>query len=766
MVAIGDEGQASLTEVQALAALYRATDGLYRARTRDEAFVAVLDGIVAGLADRAAILLFDPSGIMRCVAGHGLTDACRAALDGDAPWPAGDAEAEPVLIGDIARSGQPERVKSAALAEGIRGLAFVPIMSAGGVIGAILACRTEPRDVAAAEVRLAVAIARQLGFAIERERAETARRAAEGELRESEERFRLMSELAPVMIWTSSSEGQCLHLNRLLRDFWGTGDDLSDFDWQTTMHPDDAAHIGAAMLNALAAQTAAIIEGRYRRHDGAWRVLRTDTRPRFAADGTFLGMIGVNVDVTESREAELALRESEERLRIALEAGRLGTWRFDLATGRQQWSRQQFEIFGLDPAGEPPTRQEFLSLVHPDDRHHVEFGVKDIRAEGTFLDTEFRVVRPDGEIRHVIAHALARFGEDGVPTEVIGVNQDVTEQRRSAMALRASEERLRQFGETSSEVLWIRDAGSLQWTYLSPAFDRVYGMSRQDALRGDDFAAWIALIAPDDRDAILAHVEKVRSGEFSTVEFKVARPQDGALRRFRAHGFPMRDADGGVRQIGGIEADVTEERLAAERLEVMVEELQHRTRNLIAVVQSIAEQTFKNSDSMDAFRRSFSARLGALSRVQGLLSRSNLQPITIEALVRLELRALDADGRVTISGPPVTIGKSDVQTMALALHELATNARKHGALSTATGRIAVTWDTTAAPDGDRALVLQWSETGIVRPDGDGGEPGHGYGRTLIEKALAYSLGARTSFDLSDRALRCTIALPLRAAGTP
>lgn len=758
MAALG--GQVSLTEMQELAALYQVTDGLYRATSRAEALEAALDGIVPALGQRAAILLFDKDGVMRFVAWRGLSDAYRARLEGHSPWTTDDRDAAPVLVSDIALSDEPDWVKSTILEEGLRALAFIPIMSGRRVIGKFMAYCPEAHAFTASEVRLAVAIARQLGFSLERERAEAARRAAESELRESEERFRLMSELAPVMIWMSDAEGRCLHLNRLLRDFWGVGDDLAAFDWQTTMHPDDAPAIGTGMQEALAAQAATVIEGRYRRHDGAWRILRTDARPRFAADGGFLGMIGVNVDVTESREAEHALRESEERLRIALEAGRLGTFRFDLTTGTQQWSDRQFEIFGLAPSDGPPSRQDFLALVHPDDLHLVEFSRSDIRTEGTHLDTEFRIVRPDGEIRHLVAHALARFDDDGRPCEVIGVNQDVTEQRRSAAALRASEERLRQFGETSSGVLWIRDAATLQWEYLSPAFDRVYGLSRHDVLRGDNFASWLELVAPADRAAARAHIERVCAGEPSTMEFAVTRPVDGEVRRIRANAFPMRDGDGAVRQIGGIEADVTEERRAAERLAVMVGELQHRTRNLIAVVQSIAAQTLKNSGSLESFRHSFGQRLAALSRVQGLLSRASLEPITIEALVRLELAALDAGDKVSLAGPRVVLCNSMVQTLALALHELATNARKHGALAVPEGRIAVTWERTMAQPGAPRLVLRWLETGI-RPAAANATPGLGYGRSLIETALTYSLGARTDFDLSGSQLRCTIELPLK-----
>jgi PAS domain-containing protein len=102
------------------------------------------------------------------------------------------------------------------------------------------------------------------GFSLERAHAEAARRAAEDELRESEERFRLMSEHAPVMIWLSGVRGECLHLNQMLRTFWNVDESAIDrFDWQDMMHPDDAPEIGRLMMEALASHSSVTIKGRY-----------------------------------------------------------------------------------------------------------------------------------------------------------------------------------------------------------------------------------------------------------------------------------------------------------------------------------------------------------------------------------------------------------------------------------------------------------------------------------------------------------------------
>jgi PAS domain S-box-containing protein len=114
-----------------------------------------------------------------------------------------------------------------------------------------------------------------------------------------------MSEHAPVMIWTSDEKGKCTHLNALLRGFWGVEEaEIATFDWQRTMHPDDAPNIGKGMMDALVNRTAVTIKGRYLNTQGQYRVLRTEARPRFSPTGEFQGMIGVNVDITEREEAE------------------------------------------------------------------------------------------------------------------------------------------------------------------------------------------------------------------------------------------------------------------------------------------------------------------------------------------------------------------------------------------------------------------------------------------------------------------------------
>ena len=205
-----------------------------------------------------------------------------------------------------------------------------------------------------------------------------------------------------------------------------------------------------------------------------------------------------------------------------------------------------------------------------------------------------------------------------------------------------------------------------------------------------------------------------------------------------------------------------EARQAEARLEVMVAELQHRTRNLIAVVSAIANRTMARTGPSEAFRTQFNARLAALSRVQGLLSRADIEPITIGELIRMELDALGADAsdeRITLQGPSVVLRATVVQTMALVIHELATNARKHGALAADHRVLKITWAVRQVNGEAANLALEWIEEGVGRAPKESATR-KGYGRELIERALPHALNATTSFELTHDGVRCTIDLPL------
>ncbi|MDV2987370.1 UNVERIFIED_CONTAM: PAS domain S-box protein [Methylobacteriaceae bacterium AG10] len=325
-------------------------------------------------------------------------------------------------------------------------------------------------------------------------------------------------------------------------------------------------------------------------------------------------------------------------------------------------------------------------------------------------------------------------------------------------ALRESEERFRALARLIPVLLWRTDEDG-RHNSLNEAWLTYTGQTPQQSQDG----GWLEAIHPDDREAASAAFRTGREQQRLIEVQQRIRRHDGQYRWFLVRQAPIVDAEGQVTQWIGAAMDIHDLHDLQERQAVLVAELQHRTRNLLGVVRSIAHQTMVQTGPTERFREQFNDRLAALSRVQGLLSRSDQEPITLRTLIRTELEALgggDYADRIHIAGPPVRLRKASVQTLALAVHELATNARKYGALTSEHGRLSVTWRADADDRGGGTLLIEWIEEGISRPREGRGPTRRGYGRELIEQAMPYALNAKTRYELGETRLRCAIELPL------
>lgn len=170
------------------------------------------------------------------------------------------------------------------------------------------------------------------------------------------------------------------------------------------------------------------------------------------------------------------------------------------------------------------------------------------------------------------------------------------ERARAEAPLRASEERFQQFAAAASSALWIRDANTLAMEYASPAIAKVYGVD-PDAFLGD-FKRWAAFIVPEDRETAVTHIQQARQGNAVVHEFRIQRATDQVFRWIRDTDFPLFDNHGRVQRIGGIGEDVTEAKLAVEHQGVLLAELQHRVRNIMAIIRSITARTAECAESV------------------------------------------------------------------------------------------------------------------------------------------------------------------------
>lgn len=344
---------------------------------------------------------------------------------------------------------------------------------------------------------------------------------------------------------------------------------------------------------------------------------------------TFADQCAATLDRSRLLES---LRQSDARYRVALRAGRMGTWETDYATGERIWSQEGMDLFGLTLAdgrgrvgGED---DEYRAAIHPDDRHLAQH-FRDLADKQDSFAAEYRVLRPDGS------------------------------------------------------VLWLSGHG-------------------QVAARG---------------------------------------------------------ADGKAQRLISIMADITDRKKTENHIQFLMREISHRSKNLLSVIQAIAGQTARSAGTLEEFESRFTRRLHGLAASHDILVDQSWQGAPLADLVRLQIAPFLEEGssRLAASGPAVVVTAQAAQAIGLALHELATNAARFGALSAPAGTIEVSWRLDDHGADPRQLHLSWVERGgpTVTPPSV-----KGFGHMVIERMAANSLGGAVVMDFAPKGLRWTLSIPL------
>jgi two-component sensor histidine kinase len=274
---------------------------------------------------------------------------------------------------------------------------------------------------------------------------------------------------------------------------------------------------------------------------------------------------------------------------------------------------------------------------------------------------------------------------------------------------------------------------------------------------------WLQAVHPADHEHTMTAWAAAEAKGSLDVEHRIFHTGEGRHRWFQTRATPVRSDGGAIIGWVGTSTDIDDIRRLQDEQKVILGELQHRSRNLLAVIHAIAGKTLRPGPELEEF----AGRLTALSRVQSFLARSEGYMVELGDIVHAEIDAHGGGTRVSLGGPPVKLPGAKAQPFALAVHELATNAVKYGALSAPSGRLDVIWRVEAdGPGKTSLLVLEWRESGVVPMHAPGPGPtkdpawGGGYGRELIEHALPYQLGARTRLEFTTDGVRCSIAVPL------
>jgi PAS domain S-box-containing protein len=458
------------------------------------------------------------------------------------------------------------------------------------------------------------------------------------------------------------------------------------------------------------------------------------------------------------RTAHFRLRQSEARLSLSQDVGRIGVWELDLKSGDIWWSPMLYKVTGIS-SEKAPGIDAFIGRIDPVDRDRVSEAFAAAREGRDRLDLQFRFNRDDGETLWLTARAELFRDAEGNPSRLLGSNIDITSVRTIESERNRANTLLRTLFDSFPGAAYVKDAEG-RILLGNPGFDAVVGLPPEDYLgRTDlDFVS-----DPDHARAIMEHDRMLLcEGVSRQFEEELILP-DGQLAQMLSIKSPFTDAEGRIAGLVGISLDMTERRTAERRLRFLANEVDHRAKNLMGVVQSIVRLT--RAEDIAAFKEALTGRIQALARAHNLLAASRWEGVALATLVNKELAPFvrTRGERIRISGPPVQLEPGASQAVTMALHELAINAARYGALSVETGELTVIWRLDRDAAGPDRLELVWSEacgppvTAQVEP---------GFGATAIRGAIEHQLAGEIAFDWAPTGLVCRIAFPVMQAKAP
>ena len=395
---------------------------------------------------------------------------------------------------------------------------------------------------------------------------------------------------------------------------------------------------------------------------------------------------------------------------------------------------------------------DWRTAMHPDDVDSVmsSMGAALERHESVMVTGRYRNASGEYRILETLAHP--RFAADGTFMGLTGVNTDITERERAEKALRDSEERFRMVVEALPAGMVMTD-GSGRILMINALCEKLFGYDRGELLDKE-----IEVLVPPavrDRHPGLSSGH-VKGPLPQLVKREVTgRRKDGRDIPLEIGVNPILTSDG-VRVIATV-ADIAERKQAEAQRELLLAELNHRVKNTLAVVQGLAHQTFRQTDT--AARKAFEGRLLALATAHDLLTRSHWESTSLRQVAADTLQLAGANQqRITAEGPTIPLSPHAALTIALALHELFTNTLKYGALSADAGSVNLSWKHLA---GEGKLRIEWREHGgppVVPPEHKG------FGSLLLERTLARDLDGRVELSFDPSGVVCVIEMPVSAPG--
>jgi len=403
---------------------------------------------------------------------------------------------------------------------------------------------------------------------------------AEERLRESEERFRLLADTAPVLIWLAGTDNQCYFFNKTWLEFTGrTLVQEMGHGWTEGVHPDDYHYCIETYLNAFKAQKKFRIEYRLRRHDGKYRWILDAGVPRFTSNGHFAGYTGSCIDITDRKQVEERLRESEENYRSVIESVKEVIFQTD-ATGVWTFLNPAWtEITGFTLGDSIGTN--FLEYIHPDDRQrNVDLFQPLLERKKDYCQHEVRYLTKDGGYRWIEVHAQLTFAPDNTITGTSGTLRDITHYKWADAQLKASEQKLRQVVDLVPHLIFAKNKDG-QFILVNQAVADAYGTTVEALL--DRAETEVAPSVDDAHQYRKADLHVINSGETLYIPEETITNAKGETRILQTTKIPFCVADSDVPAVLGVSIDISDRKQA----EIALQQQLMRTVLLKQITQEI-----------------------------------------------------------------------------------------------------------------------------------------------------------------------------------
>jgi PAS domain S-box-containing protein len=537
------------------------------------------------------------------------------------------------------------------------------------------------------------------------------------------------------------------------------GDDESGSTGRPTeflrrVHSDDRETFKSHIGRLSPSKPSYVLNFRFCCPEGRQVWLEETAKGEFDATGKLLRIKGLTRDITERKQAEEELRKSERKLRDLLGALPAAIYETDAAGCITYCNQAAVDLWGTRPRLGHDKWWQLARLYHYDGTPMMREDCPTERAlkhGHSVCNLESILERPDGTRIPIMPYPTPLRDEAGCIVGVVNMTVDISERKKAELAL---DER------TVQLALATKAARVGSYTYntdsdvmhVSEGYAVLHGLP--EGTVETTRSVWRARAHPED----LVRVEEVQRQAFHKqlsefgIEYRISR--SGESRWIESRSFISYNPNGSPRRVIGINIDVTERKRAEDQQRVLVAELDHRVKNVLATVSAIVTQTQDAGGSTVDFVAALDSRIKSLARAHELLSQSRWSGVSLAEIAWCEFAPYSADN-VECSGPNVTLKAEAAQAMAMVLHELTTNAAKYGAFSDRTGRVLLRWRWLENGSQGR-LAIEWREIGgppVLAPQQSS------YGTTIIRELIPFEFGGTVELTFPGDGVRCRIEIP-------